>query len=56
MYIYICRNFVTYALPEFGDSCAVAHEHIITPLHVVLWIKAQNSSYHLAKFKVIVIK
>ena len=40
-----CRNFVTHALPEFGKACAVAQEHIITPLHVVLWTKAHNSSY-----------
>ena len=39
------RNFVTHALPEFGKACAVAQEHIITPLHVVLWTKAHNSSY-----------
>ena len=39
------RNFVTHALPEFGeDACAVAQEHIITPLHVVLWTKEHNSS------------
>ena len=31
------RNFVT---PEFGKACAVAQEHIITPLHVVLWTTA----------------
>ena len=40
------RNFVTHALTEFGeDACAVAQERIITPLHVVLWTKAHNSSY-----------
>ena len=39
------RNFFTHALPEFGKACAVAQEHIITPLHVVLWTKAHNSSY-----------
>ena len=41
------RNFVTHALPKFGeDACAaVAQEHIITPLHVVLWTKEHNSSY-----------
>ena len=44
--IYICRNFVTHALFEFGEACAVTKEYIITPLvHVVLWTKAQNSSY-----------
>ena len=32
------RNFVTHALP-------VAQEHIMTPLHVVLWTKTHNSSY-----------
>ena len=36
------RNFVT---PEFGKACAVAQEHVITPLHVVLWTKAHNRSY-----------
>ena len=40
-----CRNFVTHALPEFGEASAVAQEHIITPLHVVLWTKAHNSNY-----------
>ena len=41
----ICRNFITHTLPELREACAVAQEHIITPLHVVLWTKAHNSSY-----------